>query len=79
MRWNGTRRPTVAFERAAREKRSPGRAWLMAGYAAWNAKEMSKTRRAFKNAAKHKKEKQAALKALRQLDREAVSAMKGGG
>lgn len=69
---------TVAFERAAREKTSSGRAWLMAGYAAWNAKDISSTRRAFKNAALHKKHKKAALKALRQVEQEAVSIMKGG-
>ena len=70
---------TVAFERAAREKKSAGRAWLMAGYAAWNAKDLRSTRRAFKNAARHKKQKKVALKALRQLDHEAGSIMKGGG
>ena len=70
---------TVAFETAAREKTSAGRAWLMAGYAAWNAKEMRTTRRAFENAAKYSGQKKAALKALRQLDREAVSIVKGGG
>ena len=69
----------VAFETAARGKSHSGRAWLMAGYAAWNAKNMDKTRFAFKHAAKHKKQKKAALKALRQLDRETVSIMKGGG
>ena len=69
----------AAFETAAHKKANPGRAWLMAGYAAWNAKDLRATRRAFKNAARHSKQKKAALKALRQLDQEAASIMEGGG
>jgi len=68
----------AAFETAARKKANPGRAWLMAGYAAWNAKDLRATRRAFKNAAGHSRQKKAALKALRQLDQETASIMKGG-
>ena len=69
----------AAFETAARKKANPGRAWLMAGYAAWNAKDLRATRRAFKNAAGHSKQKKPALKALRQLDQETASIIKGGG
>ena len=66
----------AAFETAASEKTNAGRAWLMAGYAAWNTKDPDKTRRAFKRAAKHPRQKDAALKALRRLDQEAASIMK---
>lgn len=69
----------AAFETAARKKANPGRAWLMAGYAAWNAKDLRATRRAFKNAAGHSRQKKAALRALRQLDQETASIMEGGG
>jgi tetratricopeptide (TPR) repeat protein len=56
----------VAFETAARQKASPGRAWLMAGYAALNAGSPEKARLAFKKASKYPKQTRAALKALRQ-------------
>ncbi len=69
----------AAFETAARKKANPGRAWLMAGYAAWNAKDLDKARRAFKHAVEHLKQKKAALKALRQLGQETVLITKGGG
>jgi len=57
----------VAFETAARQKAGSGRAWLMAGYAALNAKSPEKARLAFKKASRYPKQKRAALKALRQL------------
>lgn len=70
------REAAVAFETAAREKINPGRAWLMAGYSAWNMKDPVRTRRAFKHAARYSRQKQAALKALRQLDQETASIMR---
>ena len=70
------REAAAAFEKVAREKSNPGRAWLMAGYAAWNMKDMHRTRRAFKYAAGCSRQKQAALKALRQLDQETASMMR---
>ncbi|NIA08295.1 MAG: tetratricopeptide repeat protein [Nitrospiraceae bacterium] len=56
------------FEIAARRDIDPGRSWLMAGYAAWNAKETAKSRQAFIHAARYPKQKDAAQKALRQID-----------
>lgn len=70
------REAALAFETAARKKAEPGRAWLMAGYAAWNAKNPDKTRMAFKHAAKYSRQKDAALRALRQLDQETALVMK---
>ena len=57
-----------AFETAAQGKENPGGAWLMAGYAAWNAGDLEKSRLAFKHAAKYPKQKDPAQKALHQLE-----------
>ena len=58
----------TAFERAARGKKSVGRAWLMAGYSAWNAGDPARARGLFQKAAGHSRQKKAAVKALQQLD-----------
>ncbi len=61
---------SAAFELAALSKKEgPGKAWLMAGYAAWEAKDLQKAHNFFKNAARCGKQKAAAQKALRQLNR----------
>jgi len=57
----------AVFERAACRKVTPGRSWLMAGYAAWNANETARSRRAFIHAARYPKQKDAAQRALRQI------------
>lgn len=58
------------FRQAAQNKDShAGRAWLMAGYAAWQTHDVSASKTAFMQAAKHKKEKKAATAALKQLAR----------
>ncbi len=64
------REAAAAFEAAAScgERKKQGRAWLMAGYAAWNAGDVKKSRLAFKKAVKYPKQKKAAQKALSQLD-----------
>jgi tetratricopeptide (TPR) repeat protein len=58
----------AAFETVARGKENPGGAWLMAGYAAWNAGDLEKSRLAFKHAAKYPEQKNTAQKALCQLE-----------
>ena len=50
----------------------------MAGYAAWNAKDPDRARRAFKQAARYPKQRRSALNALRQLREETVLVMKRG-
>lgn len=67
------RQAAAAFELAARGKRNPGWAWLMAGYAAWNVGDLEKSRLAFKHAAKYPKQKDPAQRALGQLDSLATS------
>ena len=67
-----------AFVAAARGKIDAGRAWLMAGYAAWNAKDLDRARRALRQAAKYPKQRRSALNALRQLREETVLVMKRG-
>ena len=62
------REAAEAFETAARGRKKPGRSWLMAGYAAWNAGDVEKSLRAFKHAVKYPKQKKSARKALRQLN-----------
>lgn len=56
------------FRQAAQNKdKHAGRAWLMAGYAAWQTNNVSASKTAFMQAAKFKKEKKAATAALKQL------------
>ena len=57
-----------AYEKAARKKgRHVGRAWLMAGYAAWQMNDITTSRQAFSRAARHKRQREAANTALKQL------------
>jgi len=61
-----------AYEKAAKNNgRQAGRAWLMAGYAAWQMQDTAAARRAFKQAAEfdsRKKDAESALEQLRALD-----------
>jgi tetratricopeptide (TPR) repeat protein len=58
----------AAYRRAAQNGgRQIGRAWLMAGYAAWQMNDISASRDAFAKAVDCKEEKKAATEALRQL------------
>jgi tetratricopeptide (TPR) repeat protein len=57
-----------ACKKAARNKGCHvGRAWLMAGYAAWQIKDIAASKDAFAKAAKHRRQRKAANTALRQL------------
>jgi tetratricopeptide (TPR) repeat protein len=57
-----------AYKRAARNKgRHVGRAWLMAGYAAWQINDIAASKDAFARAAKHRRQRKAANTALKQL------------
>jgi tetratricopeptide (TPR) repeat protein len=59
----------VAFRQAAQaDEPRAGRAWLMAGYAAWQMDDISASTTDFKRAAAHKGQKKIALAALRQLN-----------
>jgi tetratricopeptide (TPR) repeat protein len=59
----------AAYRRAARQKGDhSGRAWLMAGYAAWQIDNFDASRQAFDRAAGYKSQKKAAQKALRKLN-----------
>lgn len=59
---------SAAYLQAAREEhRRTGQAWLMAGYAAWQAKDIDTSRRAFEQAAQFKSQRRSALLAMRQL------------
>jgi len=49
--------------------KEPGGAWLMAGYAAWNFKDLEKAAYAFRKAAKHKKQKKKAGQALAHIEK----------
>ena len=61
---------SAAYLRAAREDHSrAGNAWLMAGYAAWQANDIDTSRRAFTKAADFKPHRQRALLAMRQLQK----------
>lgn len=63
----------VAYRDAARKKgRHKGRAWLMAGYAAWQMDDIAASKKAFVKARAHERQKKAAAEALRQLARLAV-------
>lgn len=55
------------FEQAAHKKERPGEAWLMAGYAAWQAHDTGRAKKAFTKALEYKNRKQAALRALSDL------------
>ena len=58
----------AAYKRAARNKgRHVGRAWLMAGYAAWQINDIAASKDAFAKAAKHRQQRKAANTALKQL------------
>ncbi len=57
-----------AYEKAARKKgRHVGRAWLMAGYAAWQMNDLTTSKKAFTEAACHQRQREAANTALKQL------------
>ena len=58
-----------AYENAAKNMKDPGRAWLMAGYAAWNCEDLKKARHAFKKAAKYNRQKKKAMQALGHVER----------
>jgi tetratricopeptide (TPR) repeat protein len=58
----------AAYRKAARNKgKHVGRAWLMAGYAAWQMDDIAASKRAFAKAREHARQKKAATAALRQL------------
>jgi tetratricopeptide (TPR) repeat protein len=60
----------VAYRKAARNKgKHVGRAWLMAGYAAWQMDNIAASKKAFAKAREHTRQKRAATAALRQLAR----------
>ena len=57
-----------AYKQAAEQKgRHVGRAWLMAGYAAWQMNDIATSKDAFARAAKHRQQRKAANTALNQL------------
>jgi tetratricopeptide (TPR) repeat protein len=57
-----------AYRRAAEQKHPRcGKAWLMAGYAAWQAEDLSSSRQAFSRAAAYEDQRKSALAAMRQL------------
>jgi len=57
-----------AYKKAARNNgRHVGRAWLMAGYAAWQLNDIASSKDAFTKAAKYRQQLEAANKALKQL------------
>lgn len=63
----------TAYRAAAKNKgKHAGRAWLMAGYAAWQMDDLPASRRAFAKAGEHARQKKAAATALRQLARLSV-------
>jgi tetratricopeptide (TPR) repeat protein len=56
------------YQQAAQQKgRHVGRAWLMAGYAAWQMNDLAASKAAFAKAAKHRRQRKAANTALKQL------------
>ncbi|MGD9223255.1 MAG: tetratricopeptide repeat protein [Desulfobacteraceae bacterium] len=60
----------AAYRKAAQIKgKHVGRAWLMAGYAAWQMDDIAASRKAFAKARAHDRQKKAAASALRQLAR----------
>jgi tetratricopeptide (TPR) repeat protein len=63
-----------AYKKAARNKgRHVGRAWLMAGYAAWQLNDIAVSKDAFTKAAEHRQQLEAANKALKRLAMLSVS------
>jgi tetratricopeptide (TPR) repeat protein len=57
-----------AYKQAAKHKgRHVGRAWLMAGYAAWQINDIAASKDAFAKAAEHRHQRKAANMALKQL------------
>lgn len=63
----------AAYRRVAQSGgREAGRAWLMAGYAAWQMSDISASREAFTKAVGYAREKNAAATALKQLPPESV-------
>jgi tetratricopeptide (TPR) repeat protein len=59
----------AAYSKVARsDYRNKGRAWLMAGYAAWQARDLEACRRAFKKASRYSRNKKMALAALEQIE-----------
>ena len=57
----------IAYKNLAGRGRSPGRSWLMAGYAALSSDNPEKAKQAFSRACKSPREKAAALAALEQI------------
>jgi tetratricopeptide (TPR) repeat protein len=58
----------AAYQQAARQKGDhSGRAWLMAGYAAWQVDDLTAGRKAFRRAVAYEDQKEAAGEALAQL------------
>ena len=58
-----------AYRQAAlKNKAAAGQAWLMAGYAAWQAKDLEASRQAFRRASVFKQHKKAALAAIHQIE-----------
>ena len=55
---------------ARKETPQTGRAWLMAGYAAWQSEDFSASRSAFEKAAADRCHRKAALLAMRQLGKQ---------
>jgi tetratricopeptide (TPR) repeat protein len=69
-------RAIQAYKKAARNKgRHVGRAWLMAGYAAWQINDISASRAAFSKAAEYRQQRKAANTALKQLAMLSVDGM----
>ena len=68
----------AAYRKATTFKgRHVGRAWLMAGYAAWQTNDIAASRAAFTQAAKHPQQRKAANRALEQLARLSPDASTG--
>ncbi|BBO92436.1 tetratricopeptide repeat protein [Desulfosarcina ovata] len=64
----------VVYRQVARAKgRHAGRAWLMAGYAAWQMHDWAASKNAFAHAAEYKAEKRSATNALRQLAQQSAN------
>jgi tetratricopeptide (TPR) repeat protein len=59
----------VYRQAAHSDERQAGRAWLMAGYAAWQKNDLNASRSAFQRAADFNDQKRAAMLAMRRLDR----------
>jgi tetratricopeptide (TPR) repeat protein len=67
------RQAAAAYRKAARTKgKHAGRAWLMAGYAAWQTDDIAASKQAFARAEAHTRQKKAARAALRQLARVSI-------